>query len=34
MRALLFWAAIIALIAFIAGFWSFAENVRREVLQQ
>ncbi|MEZ5956889.1 MAG: YdcF family protein [Hyphomonadaceae bacterium] len=30
MRALLFWATIIALIAFVAGFWSFAENVRRE----
>jgi uncharacterized SAM-binding protein YcdF (DUF218 family) len=28
MRGLLLWAAIIALIAFIAGFWSFAENVR------
>jgi uncharacterized SAM-binding protein YcdF (DUF218 family) len=24
------WAAIIALIAFIAGFWGFAENVREE----
>jgi len=30
MRLLLFWAAIIALVAFIAGFWSFAENVRQE----
>jgi uncharacterized SAM-binding protein YcdF (DUF218 family) len=29
MRVLL-WAGIIALIAFIAGFWSFAENVREE----
>jgi uncharacterized SAM-binding protein YcdF (DUF218 family) len=29
MRFLL-WAGIIALIAFIAGFWSFAENVREE----
>jgi uncharacterized SAM-binding protein YcdF (DUF218 family) len=27
---LLLWAGIIALIAFIAGFWSFAENVREE----
>lgn len=31
MRTLLLWAAIIALVAFVAGFWSFAENVRREV---
>ena len=30
MRLLLFWAAMIALVAFIAGFWSFAENVRQE----
>jgi uncharacterized SAM-binding protein YcdF (DUF218 family) len=30
MRSLLTWAAIIAVIAFIAGFWSFAENVRAE----
>lgn len=30
MRLLLFWATIIAVVAFIAGFWSFAENVRRE----
>jgi uncharacterized SAM-binding protein YcdF (DUF218 family) len=30
MRLLLFWAAIIAVVAFIAGFWSFAENVRRQ----
>jgi uncharacterized SAM-binding protein YcdF (DUF218 family) len=30
MRGLLTWAAIIAMVAFIAGFWSFAENVRRE----
>lgn len=30
MRGLLLWAAIIALIAFLAGFWSFAENVRHE----
>lgn len=30
MRLLLFWAAIIALVAFIAGFWSFAEDVRQE----
>ncbi|MBL8545905.1 MAG: YdcF family protein [Hyphomonadaceae bacterium] len=30
MRVVLFWAAIIALVAFVAGFWSFAENVRRE----
>ncbi|MEZ5960408.1 MAG: YdcF family protein [Hyphomonadaceae bacterium] len=30
MRALLFWAAIIALVAFVAGFWGFAQNVRRE----
>ncbi|ANP45371.1 YdcF family protein [Candidatus Viadribacter manganicus] len=29
MRLLLFWAAIIALVAFIAGFWSFAKNVRQ-----
>jgi uncharacterized SAM-binding protein YcdF (DUF218 family) len=28
MRGLLTWTAIIALIAFIAGFWGFAENVR------
>ena len=33
MRALLFWAAIIALIAFLAGFWSFAKNVRREAVE-
>lgn len=30
MRPLIMWAAIIALVAFIAGFWSFAENVREE----
>lgn len=30
MRSLLMWAAIIAVVAFIAGFWSFAENVRAE----
>ena len=30
MRGVLFWAAIVALVAFIAGFWSFAQNVRRE----
>jgi len=30
MRGLLLWAGIIAVIAFIAGFWSFAENVRHE----
>ena len=30
MRTLLFWAAMFALAAFFAGFWSFAENVRRE----
>lgn len=30
MRTLLFWVAIIALAAFFAGFWSFAENVRHE----
>ncbi len=30
MRLLLFWAAMIALVAFIVGFWSFAENVRQE----
>ncbi len=28
MRGLLFWGAVIALVAFVAGFWSFAENVR------
>jgi uncharacterized SAM-binding protein YcdF (DUF218 family) len=33
MRALLFWAAIIALVAFLAGFWSFAKNVRREAVE-
>jgi uncharacterized SAM-binding protein YcdF (DUF218 family) len=30
MRGLLMWAAMLAVIAFIAGFWSFAQNVRRE----
>ncbi len=30
MRGILFWAAIIALVAFLAGFWSFAQDVRRE----
>lgn len=30
MRSLFLWATIIAVIAFIAGFWSFAQNVRRE----
>ena len=30
MRAVLFWAAIIALVAFVAGFWGFAQNVRQE----
>ncbi len=30
MRIVLFWVAIVALVAFIGGFWSFAENVRRE----
>jgi uncharacterized SAM-binding protein YcdF (DUF218 family) len=30
MRGLLFWVALIALVAFIAGFWSFAKNVRLE----
>ncbi|MGQ0531286.1 MAG: YdcF family protein [Caulobacteraceae bacterium] len=30
MRALALWAAIIALIAFIAGFWGFAETVRED----
>jgi uncharacterized SAM-binding protein YcdF (DUF218 family) len=32
MRLLGMWAAIIVMIAFIAGFWSFAENVREEAL--
>jgi uncharacterized SAM-binding protein YcdF (DUF218 family) len=31
MRGLLLWAGIIALIAFVAGFWSFADNVRHDV---
>lgn len=30
MRALFTWAAIVAVLAFVAGFWSFAEGVRRE----
>ncbi|MBX3429557.1 MAG: YdcF family protein [Hyphomonadaceae bacterium] len=30
MRTLLFWVALIAVAAFIAGFWSFAENVRQQ----
>lgn len=29
MRGLFFWGALIALVAFLAGFWSFAENVRQ-----
>ncbi len=33
MRLLLFWAAIIAVVAFIAGFWSFAENVRQQTAE-
>ena len=30
MRALLTWAAIVAVLAFIAGFWNFANDVRTE----
>ena len=30
MRTLVMWAVIIAVIAFIAGFWNFAANVREE----
>lgn len=30
MRSVFMWAFIIAVIAFIAGFWSFADNVRQE----
>ena len=30
MRTLLLWAALIALVTFLAGFWSFAESVRHE----
>ncbi|MEZ5970827.1 MAG: YdcF family protein [Hyphomonadaceae bacterium] len=30
MRTLLFWVALIAVAAFIAGFWSFAESVRQQ----
>jgi uncharacterized SAM-binding protein YcdF (DUF218 family) len=30
MRSVFMWAFIVAVIAFIAGFWSFADNVRRE----
>ena len=33
MRGLLFWAAIIAIVAFIVGFWSFAQDVRREATE-
>lgn len=33
MRALLVWATIIALVAFIAGFWSFAQSVRRDATE-
>lgn len=33
MRALIMWAIILAVIAFIAGFWSFAENVREEAIE-
>lgn len=29
MRLLITWAIIIAVVVFVAGFWSFAENVRR-----
>jgi uncharacterized SAM-binding protein YcdF (DUF218 family) len=29
MRSVLLWAVIVALIAFVAGFWGFAENVRK-----
>lgn len=33
MRALLVWATIIGLVAFIAGFWSFAQSVRRDATE-
>lgn len=33
MRAFLVWATIIALVTFIAGFWSFAQSVRRDATE-
>ncbi len=33
MRSLLLWGALIALVAFLAGFWSFAENVRQDAAE-
>jgi uncharacterized SAM-binding protein YcdF (DUF218 family) len=33
MRTLLTWAAILGMMAFVAGFWKFAEDVRREALE-
>ena len=31
MRSLLLWGALIALVAFLVGFWNFAETVRQDV---